>query len=213
MSNITAEQALQIPQQLKRQGSQHNFSEQPPSSSEEQSNTKTSILGEDLVTLLNSRPGVRANKVEVEQYKGELGQFSTFVKDTLKNKLAEYKINPNARVSVSKNNFGKLEVKGAVPNATLEKISQDLNNNQIFKDAFNRLKDQSPTLDYVDNVVKISKAYGVNNALFSTLLSSDIENNRLDDIAHRYESLRSQKPSESVSDGQDKITNFAFQIN
>ncbi|WP_197469937.1 hypothetical protein, partial [Oleiphilus sp. HI0117] len=94
------------------------------------------------------------------------------------------------------------------------KISTDLNNNKHFKEAFQRLSKQQPTLDYVDNVVKISGAYGVGNNLFNELISEQNEHNKLNDIAHRYEALKTNKiTNNSEQAALSKDNSFRLTIN
>ena len=192
MSHITTEQALQIPNQLKQQDStQQNLTQDQP-----KQDGQRKILMDDAVTLIMQQNANPIKNVKVENFKGELGQEKTFINETLKNKLAEYKLNPNTRLSIEKDGFGNIELKGSLLASDIEKLNQDLNNNKLFKSAFDKLSQQEPTLNYVDNVVKISKVYGVQNALFNSLISDQNEFNKLNDIAHRYEALKNTKPNE-----------------
>lgn len=209
MSHITTEQALQIPQQLKRQGSNGGSHSATPPSHPEDANSK-GILPDDAVTLLRLKPNTENKTLKVDHFKTELGQDTAFVKETLKAKLSEYNLNPNTQVVVKRDMFGNIELKGAILQTDIENISRDLNNSQAFKEAFNRLNQQQPTLNYVDNVVKLSNAYGVGNSLFNSLVSDDSEFNQLNDISHRYEALKanaSVKPEEAFDTDYEFILN------
>jgi len=201
MTQISTEQALQVPQQLHGRNANDN-------SSLDQNNRK--LLSDDAVTLLNLRSNGSIKKIKMNEYKNELGQDKAFVKETLGSKLAEYKLNPNTKLSVAKDPFGQIELKGTLLQSDLEKITHDLNNHPTFKDAFNRLSQQEPTLNYVDNVVKLSSAYGVTNSLFNSLISEESEYNKLNDIAHRYEAL---KTNEAHSEESNSGAPFKFEIN
>lgn len=206
MSQISTEQALQVPQQLKRhEGFNENGSHKHTGSDDSQ----RKILTDDAVTLLLRQELNPAKKIQVDAFKGELGQEKTFIKETLKNKLAEYNLNPKSQLSIQKDAFGSIEVNGSLADTDLEKLTTDLNNNKLFKSAFDKLSKQEPTLNYVDNIVKISKVYGVENALFNSLISEQNEFNRLNDIAHRYEALK-QNNSASSSVLEEKETGLAF---
>lgn len=189
MQHITTEQALQIPQQLKRNGSQTG-SESAPSSQPQQAEGKKGILRDDAVTLQRLGPKYSGKQVEVGAFKGELGKDQSFISETLKNKLSEYGLNPNTRISVKRNEMGLVEVSGSIMRSDIDRINLDLNNSTLFKDAFTRVSQNQPTLDYVDNVKKLSSAYGVNNSVFDSLLSEDAEFNQLNDIRHRYEMIQ-----------------------
>ena len=183
MAHISTEQALQIPQNLRQQQSQTG------------SETTTGVknkknLSDDDVTILKLQTNPNIKKVKVEAYKNELGRDNAIVQETLKNKLAEYRLSTNTQLKVEKDMFGNVSIKGALLQSDLERISDDLNNSETFKDSFSRLSQQQPTLNYVDNVVKLSSAYGVGNNLFNSLISEDNEYNKLNDIAHRYDTLR-----------------------
>lgn len=209
MANITAEQALQIPQQLKRQGSQAQGGAHPvnPGNSDGKG---SKFLSDDAVTLQNSQPSGEPRSIEVDQYKRTLGADMLFVKETIRNKLSEYGLNPNAKLAVSKDLFGQIAVTGPASAADLERISTDLNKSKAFQEAFGRLSQQQPTLSYMDNVVKISKAYGVGNSLFNSLISETQEFNKLSDIAHRYNSMRTA----TATDFSDDTANaFKFNVN
>ena len=209
MAQISTEQALQIPQQLQRQSSH----EETEAKARQQEQIDKRVLLDDAVTLLRIG-SAQAKKVNVESFKGEIGQDEALLKETLRHKLAEYRLNPKTQLSVEKDIFGQLELKGSMRPSDHEKLTADLNNNRQFKDAFQRLSAQKPTLDYVDNVVKISSAYGVANKLFDSIISEQNEHNNLNDIAHRYESLKptkQEKPEEhqTVGDG----STYQFTIN
>jgi hypothetical protein len=205
MAQISTEQALQIPQQLRQKGSQSGSGSRPDASADKK------LLSDDDVTLLRLQANPNIKKLKVENYKSELGQDSAFVKETLKVKLGEYNLNPNTQLKVGKNILGNIEIKGALLQSDLERISADLNNNTAFKESFNRLSQQQPTLNYVDNVVKISSAYGVGNNLFNTLLSDDNEFNKLNDIAHRYETLKNNTEKATTDHGFSNDIHESFQ--
>lgn len=210
MSQISTEQALQIPQQLKRQDAQS----QNNSNGNQTDTDQRKILMDDAVTLLMQQAANPIKKVKVESFKGELGQEKTFINETLKNKLAEYKMNPNTRLTIQKDAFGQIELEGSALSSDLEKLTRDLNNNKLFKSSFDKLSQQEPTLKYVDNVVKISQVYGVQNSLFNSLISEQNEFNKLNDIAHRYEALKSSNGTEY--EGKDGLLNnsgFNFVLN
>mgnify|MGYP000046393949 FL=1 len=211
MQHISTEQALQIPQHLKQHDSHDGSS---PHSSELRN--KNQLLSDDAVTLLHSQNFPDIKNLKVESFKNEIGQEKSFINETLKNKLSEYQISHNTRLSIEKNNFGALEAKGSVLQSDLEKISIDLNNNIAFKDAFSKLSQQEPTLQYVDNVVKIASAYGVSNNLFNSLISDKNELNQLNDIAHRYEALKTTSNANSNANVTDTVqakSTFKFTLN
>jgi len=209
MSHITTEQALQIPQQLQRQGSQHGSGTTAHSGNTEDKQNKA-YLTDDAVTLQHIQSGHSLKKVKVENYKYQLGQENALVRETLRTKLAEYNLNPNTQLSVSKDPFGNVEIKGALLQSDIDRLSEDLNNNTPFKAAFNQLNQHQPTLNYVDNVVKLSDAYGVTNNLFNTLISDDSEFNGLNDISHRYQAMKAstdQNPNLAADQGYQFVLN------
>ncbi len=146
---------------------------------------------------LKARAEQSFRKVELQTLKVEIAQDKSYIQQTLRNKLSEYGINPSTPVALSKDFTGNLSLKGQALNSQLDKVNSDLNKDPNLKASFNRLSKQEPTLDYVDNVVKLSKAYGANNDLFNSLISEKQEFNQLKDITLRYESLRSQNAGAS----------------
>lgn len=207
MSQITTEQALQVPQQLKQQDTQN----QSNSNGQPRDSEQRKILMDDAVTLMMQGIENPTKKVKLESFKGELGQEKTYINETLKNKLAEYKLNPNTRLNIQKDTFGQIELEGSILPSDIKRLTQDLNNNKLFKSAFDKLSQQEPTLKYVDNVVKISQVYGVQNSLFNSLISEQNEFNKLNDIAHRYETLKNTNGASP--DKQEDHLGFNFVLN
>ncbi|MDX1451309.1 MAG: hypothetical protein R3183_02045 [Oleiphilaceae bacterium] len=212
MAAISTEQALQIPQHLRRQGS-HDGTDSAGGEHGRQSNPDDKrFLSDDPVSLQRQSIPQQVKPVAVEEFKSQLGQDQAFIKETLRNKLSEYQLSPYTQLSVSKDAFGQLEVKGQVLQTTLEHITNDLNKSAAFKQAFDRVSQQQPTLNYVDNVVKLSKAYGVSNNLFNSLISEEAEYNGLNDIAHRYQALKASAPITADSTGLEG-QRFEFSLN
>ena len=186
MSLISNEIAYQIPQDLSKSTLLN-----PETSSASQA-PANDILPADAVNLrLQQGLNPTTKKISVNDYKDAVGKDTAFVKETLRNKLAEVGMNPEMKLEISRDLFGNFQAKGnGIPGA-MEQVNKDLTNNKAFHEAFNRLSTDQPTLDYVDNVVKVANAYGVHNNVFSSLVSSTPDNNGLSDIAHRYDALRS----------------------
>ncbi len=179
--------------QPKDNGSSKPATTPPPTSTATTNNI--SINSANLLdpTNLRQQQGLNAShkKVSLVDYKDAVGRDSAFVKDTLRNKLSELGLPARTQVQISKDTKGNIEAIGSIQQEALDQINQDLNNNKPFKAAFLRLSVNEPTLDYVDNVVNLSKAYGVDNSLFGSLISREQGNNNLTDIANRYEKLKS----------------------
>ncbi len=210
MTQMTTEQALQIPQQLRKQApSGQDLGSHSGSASGQSAEHDKRFLSDDAVTLMRQQSSETLKNVKVENYKTEVGQDLAYVKETLRNKLAEYRQNPATRLSLEKDVFGNIQLKGPVLQTELEKIARDLNNSQAFKEAFNRINQQQPTLNYVDNVVKLAKAYGVSNPVFNSLLSERAEYNGLQDIAHRYQALKSNN---AIDDASDSLSESEFKL-
>jgi hypothetical protein len=153
--------------------------------------------------------------VTLNDYKDAVGKDTNFVKDTLKNKLAELGLPAHTQIQISKDEQGKLVAQGNIQQQALDQINQDLNNNKPFKAAFLRLSVNQPTLDYVGNVVNLSKAYGVDNNLFGSLMSQQQDNNNLTDIANRYDKLKSTFQSDplAATDSIVQDKNYQFVLN
>ena len=145
-------------------------------------------------------------------YKQTVGQDLAFVRETLRHKLAEYNLQPATALNVSKYENGSVAVEGKIADKTRALIEKDLNVNKNFKDAFNRLSVNEPTLDFMDNALKLNQAYGVNNPLLDTLISENQQFNGLQDLVHRYDTMR-----RSVGAGQMEAAGntraYAFNLN
>ncbi|MAL97092.1 hypothetical protein [Hydrocarboniclastica marina] len=171
------------------------------------------ILSDDDVTLSAQRPA-DAPKVNLalKDYKHSVAQDVAFVRDTLRHKLSEYNVPLDTRMGISKGLTGRVEIDAQMPDEARNRIEQDLNQSQAFKGAFERLSVNQPTLDYVDNVTKLSQAYGIRNNLFDSLISRDGEFNGLQDIAHRYQSVRQTLPENAGMD-QSAEARYQFSVN
>lgn len=216
MANLTTEQALQVPQQLQRQHPNSGGGQAPASAAPSTSSAdgKRALLSDDAVTLQRISPAQHAKKIDVNEYKSQLGNDSALVRETLQQKLVEHRLSPHTPISLSKDVFGELELKGPVLQTELNKIKTELAASPGFVEAFNRVSQQQPTLNYVDNVVKISKAYGVNNNLFDTIVSEDSQFNGLNDIAHRYQAMRaSTEVNEYEASSSMSGSQFSFVVN
>lgn len=167
------------------------------------------ILSDDDVTLSQAAPagalaGAPKNNLALKDYKHSVAQDVAFVRETLRHKLAEYDLPPGTRMGISKNSLGQIEIDARMPDETRNRIEQDLSQSLAFKGAFDRLSVNQPTLDYVDNVMKLSQAYGIRNSLFDSLISRDDNFNGLQDIAHRYQSIRQTLPADLMAAPNDK---------
>lgn len=152
------------------------------------------------------------SRLAVKQYKTDVGQDSAFVKETLRHKLAEYSLNPGTRLGLEKSGDGKLSLNARLPENTRAQIEQDLNNNKPFREAFSRLSVNEPTLAFVDTAVKLNRAYGVSNPLLDTLVSENQQFNGLQDLVHRYDSLRRTVGSEQIEAAGNQ-RGYAFSFN
>ncbi len=146
------------------------------------------------------------------QYKQTVAQDLSYVRETLRHKLAEYNVHPATALSVSKTEQGSIQLDGKIPDQVRERIQQDLNNNRGgFGEALSRLSVTEPTLHFMDNALKLNQAYGVNNSLLDSLLSENQQFNGLQDVIHRYDSLRrTATPAETGITAQQR---YAFSLN
>lgn len=162
--------------------------------------------------LLSDAGRLKSQKLPLSDYKQTVGQDLAFIRETLRHKLAEYNLNPATAVSVNKDDDGKIEVGGKLTEETRTRIEGDLNLNKNFTDAFSRLSVNEPTLHFMDNALKLNQAYGVNNSLLDTLVSENQQFNGLQDLVHRYDTLRRSAPT-SPFDATTNRSAYAFNLN
>ncbi|MBU2874528.1 hypothetical protein [Marinobacter salexigens] len=155
---------------------------------------------------------LKSQKLPLADYKQTVGQDLAFIRETLRHKLAEYNLNPNSAISVNKNENGKIEVGGILAEETRTRIENDLNVNKSFEDAFSRLSVNEPTLHFMDNALKLNQAYGVNNSLLDTLVSENQQFNGLQDLVHRYDTLRRSAPTDQFEVAANRDS-YAFNLN
>ena len=155
---------------------------------------------------------LKTRALTLGEYKQTVAQDLSFVRETLRHKLAEYNLHPATSVNVSKGENGTIQVDGSMTDNLKEKIGQDLNNNKGFQEAFSRLSVTEPTLDFMDNALKLNQAYGVNNSLLDSMVSENEQFNGLQDLVHRYDNLkRSASGQQPVSTASQQ--RYAFSLN
>lgn len=137
----------------------------------------------------------KTKQVEITALKKEIGNERSYIQQVINNKLSEYGLPANTALTIQTSITGEIIAQGAVLNSKLERISYDLNQDQNFVNAYRSVSKQRPTLEYADNVSKLSQAYGQNNKVFESLISEQNEFNRLKDLTLRFQSLRSQSES------------------
>ncbi|AOY88197.1 hypothetical protein BKP64_08475 [Marinobacter salinus] len=155
---------------------------------------------------------MKARKLAMTEYKQTVGQDLAFVRETLRHKLAEYNLHPATSVNVSKSAAGTLQVEGKIAEETRARVESDLNNNKNFKDALGRLSANEPALHFMDNALKLNQAYGVNNPLLDTLISENQQFNGLQDLVHRYDTLRRSAGTEHI-EAAGNTGGYAFNLN
>ena len=155
---------------------------------------------------------IKARNLAMADYKQTVGHDLAFVRETLRHKLAEYQLNPAIKMDVSRDENGGVRLGGNLPPDSSARIETDLNNSQPFREAFSRLSASEPTLHFMDNALKLNKAYGVSNSLLDTITSENQQFNGLQDLVHRYDSVR-----RSVAAGDAEVfsspKSYAFSLN
>ncbi|QSP93461.1 hypothetical protein LPB19_09495 [Marinobacter salinisoli] len=164
--------------------------------------------GNDIADLAK----VKSRKLTVDEYKQNVGQDLAMLRETLRHKLAEFDLHPATKLDVGKGEQGTIQLSGDAPQDKLKQIGRDLNLNKPFKEAFNRLSINEPTLHFVDNAMKLSQAYGVNNHLLETLVSDQEQFNGLQDLVHRYDNLRRSVASGPLENASEQ-RGYAFSLN
>lgn len=146
---------------------------------------------------VNLRPEAvsKSKQVEITALKREIGNERSYIQQVIANKLSEYGLPASTALTIQTSVTGEIAAHGAVVNSKLERISYDLNQDKNFVDAYRSVSKQHPTLEYADNVSKLSQAYGQNNKVFESLISEQDDFNRLRDLTLRFQSLRSQTES------------------
>ncbi|MCM0612574.1 hypothetical protein KFJ24_08845 [Marinobacter sediminum] len=154
----------------------------------------------------------KSRKLAMAEYKQTVGQDLAFVRETLRHKLAEYNLHPATALNVNKSDAGAIQVEGKITEDARTRIENDLNINKNFKEAFSRLSASEPTLHFMDNALKLNQAYGVNNPLLDTLVSENQQFNGLQDLVHRYDTLRRSAGTEQI-EAAGNTRSYAFNLN
>ena len=145
---------------------------------------------DDTFTLSGSKPRGKTGRLSVSEYRQQVGQDLAFVRETLRHKLAEYGMQPTTQIAASRSSTGDVQVQGRMPEQPRQRIEQDLNNSREFRDALQRLSVNEPTLTFVDTALKLNQAYGTSNTVLDTMVSDNQQFNGLQDLVHRYDSIR-----------------------
>lgn len=173
---------------------------------------KSASADSDSVTINGGETHKASSKLSVNSFKQNVGQDHAFVKDTLRHKLAEYGLNPATRIAVSRNESGDFSINALMPESTRQQIEKDLDNNKVFRQAFGRLSVNEPTVSFVDTALRLNQAYGVSNSVLDQMVSENQQFNGLQDLAHRYDSLRKNAGATALeAAGQNR--QYAFSLN
>ena len=169
---------------------------------------------DDRFTLTGGQPQSKTGRLSVAEYRQQVGQDIAYVRETLRHKLAEYGMQPTTQISAARTSSGDVSVQGRMPEQPRQRIEQDLNNSRDFRDALKRLSVNEPTLAFVDSALKLNHAYGTSNTVLDTLVSDNQQFNGLQDLVHRYDSIR--KSFTGNDDGMkvsQTARDYAFRLN
>ncbi|WP_328188315.1 hypothetical protein [Marinobacter sp. OP 3.4] len=174
--------------------------------------TDTRQGNDDTFTLTGGQPRSKTGRLSVTEYRQQVGQDIAFVRETLRHKLAEYSMQPTTQIAASRGSNGEVEIQGRMPEQPRQRIQQDLNNSREFRDALQRLSVNEPTLTFVDTALKLNQAYGTSNTVLDTLVSDNQQFNGLQDLVHRYDSIRRTFSGDS-GDTASSARAYAFRLN
>ncbi|MCK7544857.1 hypothetical protein MLC59_11865 [Marinobacter bryozoorum] len=167
---------------------------------------------DDRFTFTGGQPRSKTGRLSVAEYRQQVGQDIAYVRETLRHKLAEYGMQPNTQIAAARTASGEVSVQGRMPEQPRQRIEQDLNNSAEFRDALKRLSVNEPTLAFVDTALKLNQAYGTSNTVLDTLVSDNQQFNGLQDLVHRYDSIRKTFASNDGS-AAEAARDYAFRLN
>ena len=194
-------------------GAQQKTTQKAPESDPSPRKTATSIADERVTLEKQGGSRVSLADLPMQEFKNAVARDSGFVKETIGTKLQEMQVDLGTRMAVRRNSLGDIEMDAQIQPETRDRIENDLNQNRAFKAAFTRLSTNQPTVEYLENVSRISQAYGEGNSMLESLVSDSPENNRLQDIAHRYQELRKQVMTDESGAGEDPAAGFEIRFN
>lgn len=169
---------------------------------------------DDTFTLSGGKAQSKTGRLSVTEYRQQVGQDLAFVQETLRHKLAEYGMQPTTQIAASRSASGEVQVQGRMPEQPRQRIEQDLNNSREFRDALKRLSLNEPTLKFVDSALKLNQAYGTSNTVLETLVSDNQQFNGLQDLVHRYDSIRKTFSGQSLPLAEGtSASGYAFSLN
>jgi hypothetical protein len=170
---------------------------------------------DDRFTPSGDQPGtprdLKTRNLSLGQYRQTMAQDLSFVRETLRHKLAEYNLHPATALKVTKGENGNPKVEGKLTDTVRAGIEKDLENNKPFREALSRLSMTEPTINFMDNALKLTKAYGAQNTLLDALVSENQQFNGLQDLMHRYDNLRRNAPAEALD--LPNRQRYAFNLN
>lgn len=164
---------------------------------------------DDTFTRSDGKGASKTGRLSVNEYRQQVGQDLAFVRETLRHKLAEYSMQPTTQISASRSASGDVQVQGRMSEQPRQRIEQDLNNSREFRDALQRLSVNEPTLTFVDTALKLNQAYGTSNTVLDTMVSDNQQFNGLQDLVHRYDSIRRTFTAETPTSSPE----YAFRLN
>ena len=151
------------------------------------------------IKLSGEQPSKTTPRIEIKTYQQQVGQETAYIQATLRQKVAEYGLAPTTKLSIYRDEIGAVKLEANIPSEIINKIEFDLNQNPDFKQRFLKVSEQSPTLNYLQNVDRIRSTYGTENEVVNTLLSKNSENNSLQAISQRFERLNQVSQKETIT--------------
>ncbi len=150
-------------------------------------------------------------RLEVKNLKQSLGQDTAFVQTTIRQKLAEYGLPARASIQLYRDDAGAIRIQGTISSEAAGRIEQDINRNPDFKERYLRISQNQPTLDYIQNNLKITTTYGSSNSIFDSLISANPQHNSLQDLTTRFSNLnKAQAVQTDLSAGTG--TGFSLKV-
>jgi hypothetical protein len=124
-------------------------------------------------TLVSAGNGPTSTNAKTEQlinaYRSRVAEDMYFIKQAVKEKMAEYNLSPDVALSLKMNAAGKIEVKGSLNNPILAMIETDLNSNVEMKRTLADHKKNSFMVKYIHQARMLQNAYGQANRVVDRL--------------------------------------------
>lgn len=153
-----------------------------------------------------SSPSLKLHRdFKLASYQEELRQTIDSLKAQLQHALKEMGLSESTYLKASFNESDEIQVESYLSPDMANAIASKLNSDELFTQRFKQLAQNHPTVNYLQNVTQINKAYNSNNNIFQQLMHRFQPGMSLGEMSRHLQSI--------VPESSMTAASFSFEFN